>query len=395
MRLHPWLSLVLSFAVLLVVGGVVSASGPRLDGADTVAAVPNVFTFRGRLQQNGAPVNGTCDLQFVLYNAGTGGADVGGGPQTFPAQRVTNGLFTVNLPWGDVFTGEDRWIEQAIRCPAGAGSYTTLAPREQVWATPYAFGLRLPFSGRFASSDALFNLSNSGTGGAAALSVANAGATAPALTVTTDSTQASAIYAELTTASSANGQSAIVGANKSTTSQGIGVSGTQDGRGYGVYGRAPGGMGVYGEADTGIGVYGMSTSGTGVYGYSPVGIAGYFTGHVVVRGDLTITGDVTRSFPGGNALAQPIAYATISAAGTLLAGTPNVSVTYSTFSRRYEITLTDEVYYSSRYITTVTAVSSAPIIPSTDYLAGKLHVYLHDLKGAATQSDFSVVVYKP
>ena len=57
MRLHPWLSLALSFAVLLVVGGVVSASGPRLDGADTVAAVPNVFTFRGRLQQNGAPVN--------------------------------------------------------------------------------------------------------------------------------------------------------------------------------------------------------------------------------------------------------------------------------------------------------------------------------------------------
>ncbi len=394
MRQRVWISLVLSLAVLLVLGGVATAWGPR-SGALNVVPVPNVFTFQGRLQLNGAPADGTCDLQFILYNAETGGVNVGGGPQTFLGQAVSGGLFTVNLPWGDAMTGGDRWIETAARCPAGSGTYTTLAPRQHLTATPYAFGLRLPFTGLFVSDNALFSLKNGGAGGAAALSVANAGATQPALGVTTDSKHASAIYGEVTADAGGLQQSAIVGANKSTNTPGIGVSGLQAGNGYGVYGRAPRGTGVYGESDIGYGVYGVSNGGYGVYGYSPAGIAGLFDGHVVVRGDLEVTGDLIRSYPGGRASAQPIAYATISAAGTLLSGTPNVSVTYSTFNKRYEITITDDVYYSSEYVTIVTGIGGPTVVPSTGYLAGKLHVHLYDLKGTPTQADFSVVVYKP
>ena len=100
MRQRVWLSVVLSLAVLLILGGVAAAAGPQPDSVNVVPSpVPNIFTFQGQIQQNGSPVNGTCDLQFTLYNADIGGADIGGGPQTSLGQTVWNGLFTINLPF--------------------------------------------------------------------------------------------------------------------------------------------------------------------------------------------------------------------------------------------------------------------------------------------------------
>jgi hypothetical protein len=40
------------------------------------------------------------------------------------------------------FSGEARWLQIAVRCPAGSGTYTTLAPRQALTATPYALSLR-------------------------------------------------------------------------------------------------------------------------------------------------------------------------------------------------------------------------------------------------------------
>jgi hypothetical protein len=65
---------------------------------------------------------------------------------------------------------------------------------------------------------------------------------------------------------------AVRGVNNGTLGEGIGVWGSQDGAGTGVYGFAPAGIGVWGDAQSGDGVHGTSTSSAGVRGASESGI---------------------------------------------------------------------------------------------------------------------------
>ncbi|MEW6250737.1 MAG: hypothetical protein AB1716_08825 [Planctomycetota bacterium] len=108
--------------------------------AAAVAQVPlgTVFTYQGQLKQAGAPISGTADFQFTLWDALAGGQQVGPAVPTANI-NVSNGLFTVVLDFGaGVFTGDARWLEVAVRVPAGGGNYTVLAPRQELTAAPYA-----------------------------------------------------------------------------------------------------------------------------------------------------------------------------------------------------------------------------------------------------------------
>jgi hypothetical protein len=89
----------------------------------------------------------------------------------------------------------------------------------------------------------------------------------------------------------------VRGHNNGTGDLGIGVWGSQDGSGWGVYGYTPSGRGVYGHSDDGTGVEGYSRDGVGVFGGSYNGYAGYFIG--TVRANiLEIAGaDVAEKFP--------------------------------------------------------------------------------------------------
>jgi len=105
------------------------------------------FTYQGRLTDAGSPANGSYDFQFLLFDAGTGGTQVG--PTVSQnAVPVTTGLFTVGLDFGaSAFTGSRSWLEIRVR-PAGGGAYTTLSPRQELTPSPNAvFSASVPWAG--------------------------------------------------------------------------------------------------------------------------------------------------------------------------------------------------------------------------------------------------------
>jgi len=132
-------------AFLLATGQVAGQQGGSVDSQ---AALGAGFTYQGELRDAGGPVNGTCDLRFSLWDAASSGAQVGA-TVAWPATAVTDGLFSVQLDFGGgAFAGQARWLEVAVRCPAGSGSYTVLSPRQPLTATPYAlYAARTPWAG--------------------------------------------------------------------------------------------------------------------------------------------------------------------------------------------------------------------------------------------------------
>ncbi|CUU36441.1 MAG: hypothetical protein N2045_04395 [Fimbriimonadales bacterium] len=57
------------------------------------------FTYQGLLKENGNPANGTYDFRFRLYDASSGGTQVGT-DQFANDLNVQNGLFTTTIDFG-------------------------------------------------------------------------------------------------------------------------------------------------------------------------------------------------------------------------------------------------------------------------------------------------------
>ena len=103
----------------------------------TALAQGTAFTYQGRLENAGAPANGSFDLRIAIYDAASSGSLLAG-PLTNSPVSVSNGLFTVTLDFGPgVFTGPDRWLEIAVRTNGG-GAFSTLSPRQPLTPAPYA-----------------------------------------------------------------------------------------------------------------------------------------------------------------------------------------------------------------------------------------------------------------
>jgi hypothetical protein len=146
--------------VLVLMAGLALAQAPEGTPLGTA------FTYQGQLKSNDVPYTGACDIKFALYDALTGGTQVGILTKTNVA--VDEGFFTVQLDYGaGKFTGDARWLEMSVRCPAGSGTYTLLSPRQALTAAPAALSLALPFSAQGVSSSALVSVANGGTGPAA------------------------------------------------------------------------------------------------------------------------------------------------------------------------------------------------------------------------------------
>ena len=104
----------------------------------TIQAQTTVFTFQGRLSDNNLVANGTYDMQFALFDAVSGGNQIG---QTVSNANVSvvSGIFTVNLDFGaNSFSGADRYLQISVRVAGDQNPHTILNPRQSVTSAPYS-----------------------------------------------------------------------------------------------------------------------------------------------------------------------------------------------------------------------------------------------------------------
>ena len=99
------------------------------------SAQTTAFTYQGRLADSNGPVTGSQDFEFRLFNAASGGAQIGS-VLTLDDLGVTNGLFTATLDFGANFPGADRFLQIAVRPGASAGAFITLSPRQPISLNP-------------------------------------------------------------------------------------------------------------------------------------------------------------------------------------------------------------------------------------------------------------------
>ena len=91
--------------------------------------------------------------------------------------------------------------------------------------------------------------------------------------------------------------------------------------------------------------------------------------------------------------ALPIAYATVSSAGTKLTGSSNVSVIKSA-TGKYTVTIAGEAFFYTSYATSATILGNPGVI-DIDSVGGKMIVETYNVAGTATDQTFAIVVFKP
>ena len=223
---------------------------------------------------NGSPASGDYDFTFTLFDASTGGNQIG--PViTVLTQTLSIGTFSATLDFGSTaFQGDARWLQIAVR-PSGQPTYTILSPRQALTPAPYAMSLRpgAAIVGTISSPGRVLGVTNNGTGNGIIVSAPGTG---------------------LLAVSSGTSGTGVIGSGNTTGGTGVSGSGYYgvSGQGFfGVYGE--GRFGVWGEGDSGtggagvrgelvisngVGIYGLANTGsnaTGVYGSSSSGYGVY------------------------------------------------------------------------------------------------------------------------
>src|SRR5689334_21074029 len=103
--------------------------------AASTTAQTTAFTYQGQLQSSSALATGNFDFEFLLFDAVSGGIQVGS-TVTQNNLSVANGIFTVSLDFGSNYPGAGRFLEIHVR-PSGGGSFQSLTPRQPITSTPY------------------------------------------------------------------------------------------------------------------------------------------------------------------------------------------------------------------------------------------------------------------
>jgi hypothetical protein len=212
------------------------------------AQMPRTLSYQGALtDQSGTPVaDGSYSITFRLYTAASGGSAIWSETQALP---VSGGILSAVLgsvtPLADVPFSQPYWLsiqvspgsELAPRVPLTSVGYSL---RAAVADAAQGFSVPMSLSGATSESDYLLSLTNTSTGRGLSSTVTSTGFLS----------------------------AGVRGENLGTGPSGVGVWGSQQGSGYGVYGTSVSGAGLFGSGGT-YGVYGQSYSniGRGVFGY--------------------------------------------------------------------------------------------------------------------------------
>jgi hypothetical protein len=291
----------------------------------------HVLSFQGRLcGTDGSPLpDGEYSVQFTIYDAEADGTPLWNETQTV---MQIGGVFGAKLGSvtafpGDLFADGNRWLAIKI------GDDPEMGQRVQFTPSPWSiFSANAGADDDWTfSDDDIYRLDgNVGIGTETPqgkLEVATTGkhaiwattdnipvyahrestsGTWPAVHGECDSldSDGSAVRGIITCTSPGVHSAGVRGINKGTGGDGIGVYGSQDGSGWGVFGTTPNGIGVQGSSEDGtgvlgaaggtgsIGVYGLATGDSciGVFGIGlgQGGYAGYFNGRGCFMGDLGI-----------------------------------------------------------------------------------------------------------
>lgn len=104
--------------------------------ANYARAQSTAFTYQGSLKNGGVAANGNYDFEFVLFDALSGGTQLGS-PIAQNSVAVSNGIFSVTLDFGGQFPGANRFLEIHVR-QTGGGTFTVLTPRQPITSAPYS-----------------------------------------------------------------------------------------------------------------------------------------------------------------------------------------------------------------------------------------------------------------
>jgi hypothetical protein len=125
----------LSWGLILSALAALSVSVPGMVNAQRSAPKPELaataFSYQSSLTVKGQPANGPYDFELKLYDAATGGHQMGQ-TQTASNVHVDNGSFAVFLDFGHVFAGGSHYLEVGVRPGGSSNPFTTLAPRQVV-----------------------------------------------------------------------------------------------------------------------------------------------------------------------------------------------------------------------------------------------------------------------
>ncbi|MCG8407744.1 MAG: hypothetical protein MI923_21300 [Phycisphaerales bacterium] len=102
------------------------------------------FTYQGKLSLLGEPVNDTADFEFRLFNDDVPGVEVGSAVVANNLD-VVDGVFKVELDFGNVFGETALFLEVSVRSPHDPDNmmlFTTLLPRQRINVVPVALALR-------------------------------------------------------------------------------------------------------------------------------------------------------------------------------------------------------------------------------------------------------------
>jgi len=93
-----------------------------ISAATALAQGGTAFTYQGQLLDGGSPANGSYDFRFRLYNAVSGGGQVGS-TLTLQDLVVSEGVFITQLDFGSVFDGAALWLDIGVRPGARHGQF--------------------------------------------------------------------------------------------------------------------------------------------------------------------------------------------------------------------------------------------------------------------------------